>query len=1786
MALAPELNPEWAAQPLALTRHQGRTVLLMSDPGGEPLDGLIEQNKGRPLDLVRLLKTAIGLASVLSRAHRQGVIHKDVKPANALVDDSGRAWLTGFGIATRLHRERPQAVPPEFIAGTFAYMSPEQTGRMNRSVDSRSDLYSLGVTLYELFTGELPFAGADPMEWVHCHIARQPLPPVKRRPDIPLLVSAVIMKLLAKTADERYQTAVGLTRDLQRCLREWKTHGRVEAFALGEDDTPDRLLIPEKLYGRAAEIEILLASFERVVGSGKSELVLVSGHSGIGKSSVVNELHKALVPPRGHFASGKFDQYKHDIPYATLAQAFQGLIRQILAKDDQELKVWRNAIMDALGSNAQIIIDLVPDLKHAIGDQQPVAELPPQDAQNRLKLVFRRFVSVFTRDHPLALFLDDLQWLDTASLDLMEDLLTHPDVKHLLLVGAYRNNEVTSAHAFFQKIEAIQHAGTLVSHVVLGPLTRSDLQELVEDTLHCVPSRARPLAELLEERTDGNPFFTIQFLSALAEDALLTFDYGDGRWSWDLNRIRTRGYTNNVVDLMVHKLNRLSNGAQQALQHLACLGNSASLATLRMVYLESDEQLHEHLWEAAQAGLISRSQETYRFVHDRIQEAAYSLIPLQARAEEHLRIGLLMETRIPADELEEVIFEVAIQLNHGAHLVTGMVERERIARVNLAAGRRAKLSTAYASALEYLRAGRDCLTHAAWDQNYDLVFAIECLLAECEMLTANAVAVEERLGLLANRACNAHDLALVTRLRLTLYELIGQSERGVEVFIEYQRGRGFEWSTHPDDDEVLQEYDRIWSLLGARELEDLVDLPLITDRDLLDDLAVLTEVVLQAMYINSGLLALVLCRMVCISIEHGNSDAACFAYVSLGMLAGPRFSNYQAGFRLGKLGLDLVEKRGLRRYQARVYLRFGSHIVPWGQHVREGRDLLRQAFDAANMAGDLTFAAYSFNNLNTILLAAGVCLTDVQLHGEAGLQFAERLRFGRAIASIAPQLALVRSLRGLTDKFGSLSDGSFDEVGFEEQVATRSALLIPCCFYWIRKLQARYLACDYAGALEASAKAKPLLWASSSFFEAAEYHFYSALAIAGHLESVSDESRGEYLNALIGHQAQLAIWNANCPETFEDRFVLVHAEVARVELRDIDAMRLYERAIACAHASGFIHNEAIVCEIAGGFHLSRDIETAGYAYLGRARNCYDRWGAAGKVKQLDERYPRLRAGRLSLPSAASGDPVAQLDVETVVKASQAISSEMLLPSLIQTLMRIAMEHAGAERGVLMQIREEGLKVEAEAITGSGRIEITHQPAIVGPLDLPQSILQVVARTQERVLLDDASIDLIYSKDEYIQHKRARSILCLPIVKQGTLFGVLYLENNLASGVFTYGKVAVLQLLASQAAISLGSAGLFAGLQRSEAFLAQGQRISHTGSFGWRVENEQYYWSNETYDILEYGLDVRASMDLTLQRTHPDDHDRVKRAFDQPLSEERESDFDIEYRLMMPDGRIKHVHATGRRADAGDLDFVGAIRDITERKRAEVNLRQALTDLAHISRVTTMGELTASLAHEISQPIVAVIANAEASLRWLDRDPPKFEKTRESAERIVRDGHRAAQIIDRIRAQFKKEVLEPAVFCINEIVGETVELLSREAQRFDISVRAELETGLPSVVGDRVQIQQVMMNLILNSIEATKASDGLREMVVKSERADDEWILVSVSDTGAGVPPQLAQQIFDPFFTTKPHGTGMGLRISRSIVEAHGGRLWVSEGPRRGAVFQFMIPGAGGNTEVPAELRSR
>ena len=1263
--------------------------------------------------------------------------------------------------------------------------------------------------------------------------------------------------------------------------------------------------------------------------------------------------------------------------------------------------------------------------------------------------MFRRFIKVFARpEQPLALFLDDLQWLDTATLDLLKELLTGSDLQCLMLIGAYRENEVDAAHPLRQQLQAIEVAGGKVAEVTLTPLSREELGQLIAETLRCELDRAASLAQLVQEKTGGNPFFAIQFISSLAEEGMLIFDHNARCWSWDLGRIHAKAYTDNVVDFMVGRLARLPPDTQNALQLLACLGNSAEVIKLSIALGWSEDQVHAALRPAVHQELVERPAGAYRFAHDRVQEAAYSLIPEELRTEAHLRIGRRLAAHIPPEEQDAAIFDVVNQLDRGVTLITSREEREHLAELNLRAGKRAKASTAYTSALTYLVVGATLLPEDSWERCHELTFELELLRAECEFLTGAMAASDERLKGLSSRAANTVERALVACLHIDLYTTVAQSSHAIAVGLDYLRHLGIEWSPHPTDDDVRREYDRIWLQLATRSIEDILELPLMTDPASLATMDVLTKIAPAAFTLmEANFHALAVCWAANLSLERGNSDASCDAYVRLGFIAGDRFGDYKSGSRFGKVGYDLVERWGLKRFQARTYLLFAHFLIPYTRHVKAGRDLLDRGFEVANKIGDLMFVGW-YRGLYLIenLLASGDPLSEVQREAERGLAFAQKAQLVHVAYIVQTHLELIRTLRGLTRKFGS-----FDEEDGDARFAKNPNSAFAEWLYCVRKLQAHFHAGEYLLAIEAATRAQRHT-ASGYLYQVADLHFYSALSHAAVCDG-TDLGRSHFA-ALSAHHRQLKNWAEQCPENFESRAALVGAEIARIERRDGDAMSLYELAIRSARGSGLVHYEAIAYERASASYRARKFDELADFYLRNARDRYMRWGAVGKVQQLDEIYAHLRDREVTpAPTSTITEPVEHLDLAPVIKVSQAISSEIVLEKLIDTLMRTAIAQAGAVRGLLISSRSAELRIEAEADTSGETTAVQLRDDTVTEAALPGSVLRYVLRTQENVILDDASAESPFSADPYIRQQNARSVLCLPLINQTKLIGMLYLENNLAPRVFAPSRIAVLKVLASQAAISLENSRLYGDLQEQTA-------------------------------------------------------------------------------------KIRTVQA----------------------------------ELAHVSRVTTLGQFTASIAHEVNQPIAAARNNARAGLNFLDRRPPDLAEVREALDCIVGDTDRAADIIDRIRDHIKKAPPKKEHFDLNEAIDEVVVLARSAINKNGVSVQTPPAERVLPVEGDRVQLQQVVLNLILNAVEAMgSVQEGPRELSISTEQTQANGVLVAARDSGPGIDPENIERVFEAFYTTKSSGVGMGLSICRSIIDAHGGRLWAEPNEPRGAVFQFTLP---------------
>jgi len=1762
-----DLDKAWAVRPLDLVQGS-RTVLVLEDPGGEPLDRLL----GDPMEMGRFLDLAIGIISALGMVHRHGLIHKDVKPANILVNCAdGQVRLTGFGIASRLPRERQTPEPPEFIAGTLPYMAPEQTGRMNRSIDPRSDLYSFGVTLYEMLTGGLPFTASDPMEWVHCHIARQAVSPVERSKNIPSIVSAIVMKLLAKTPEDRYQTAAGVAWDLQRCLADWETAGHVIAFALGTHDRTQQLVIPEKLYGRDVEISTLLRAFERVVGQASLELVVVSGYSGIGKSSVVNELHKVIVPPRGIFIAGKYDQRLRDIPYSTLTQAFQGLIRQILNGRHVDADRWRESILAAVGKHGRLLTDLIPELTILIGPQPPVPVLSSFETQLRFQSVFHNFVGVFARaEHPLVIFIDDLQWLDPATLTVIESLTTHPHSHHLLLIGAYRDNEVGPDHPLRSTLGIIRESGTTVHEIRLGPLSIDDFAQLLRDALGCGHEEVLPLATLVHDKTGGNPFFAGQFLTNLAEEGLVGFESNSMSWRWDLQWIEAKGFTDNVVDLMVRRLQRLSPAARQALKQLACLGSQADFGTLAKILGGSEAEVRADFADALSGGVIQSIERNFKFVHDRVQEAAYALIPSESRADQHLRIGQMLLSSLNEREISERIFDVVNQLNLGSKLIFARSEQQRSAALNLQAAKKAKASTAYSSACRYLAAATAILGQRGWEECYDLTFSVCFERAECEFLSSNFGEAADWIVQLLLRAQSKVERAQAYQLRMTLQLVRGDNEQAVRTALECLQMFGIELPERPTNDQVHAEYDAVWSNMGLHPIRSLLGLPLMEDPEMRAVMNVFSMMYRSAYFIDTNLCQTIACRMVNVTQKHGTTDGAVIAYALLSVYLGPIFHRYADGEEFARLAVAVAEKHGFVAQKAGA--NFGMQMaVIWTQPIAVALNCLDEAISSAKETGEIIYACYSLEHRLTDRIASGDHLDEIWLEAGKALEFVERIKFRHVADIISSTRLFIQSLRAQG------GDPAATEEAALEARLLEGGIPVVVCFHWILQIQRHFLLGSPEAALECANKAKSLIWSARCHIQFANYCLYYSVALAAVYSTASHEMQAKIRSELGGNIQALEKWAQSCPVTFAHKHLLVCGELARLDGREMAAIQFYERAALAAAEHGFVQDQGLANELAGQCCLASGAERAARGYLREARDCYLRWGALRKVAQLDERYPASKPVASPISRATIEESTERLDIATIVKTAQAISSEMVLEDLIKSLMIIAVEHAGAERGLLILAHGREQRIEAEALIQGGAVRVQLPEQSFPPSALPQSIVHHVMLTREKVILDDAGAENPFSADPYIRQKRARSVLCLPLLKQAKLVGMLYLENGLAPGIFTSDRISLLNVLASQAAISLENTRLYRELEQREAKIRRLVDANIIGIFIGNLEGRIVEANDALLRIVGYDREdlVTGHVQWT-DLTPPEWRERDALAIEGLRATGAMPPYEKEY--FRKDGSRVWVLIGGALFEQGANQGVAFVLDLTERKLAEAEARnsenryrEVQTELAHTNRVAAMGQLMASIAHEIRQPLSAVKMSGSTALRWLERNPPEIDEAKQSIENVVKDARRANDVISRIQGFVKKVTPSKDTLDINEAILEVTALIRSEAVKHRVAMQMRLADNLPKLQGDRVQLQQVMINLIINAIQAMTDTEGVRELHISTERNTSDEVRVAVQDSGPGLSTDKLPHLFKPFYTTKPDGMGMGLSISRSIIEDHGGQLWASEHEPNGALFQFTIP---------------
>jgi predicted ATPase/signal transduction histidine kinase len=1834
--LGTSLDTEAVVKPLSLEIDRETPTLVLSDFGGEPLSRLL----GVPMALDRFLPLAVRIADALAALHQQEIVHKDIKPQSILINPhTSEVKLADLGLASRLPREAQPPCAAELVEGSLPYLSPEQTGRMNRALDSRADLYSLGVTLYELLVGRLPFEASDPLEWLHCHIARIPRSPTELVPEVPPILSAIVMKLLAKMPEERYQTARGLSRDLTHCVAQWRARGRIDPFPLAERDMSDRFEIPQKLYGRDRELAALLHAFERVVDSGAPELMLVSGYPGIGKSALVQDLHKPIVRARGFFLSGKFDQYKRDIPYSTIVQAFQELVLELLAESEDRLAAWRQRLIDALGVNAQLIIDVLPSLELVIGPQPAVPELPSIEAQNRFRLVLRHFVGVFAQHaHPLALFLDDLQWADSASFGLLQDLVMPSAARHLLVIGAYRDNEVSPAHPLMLALDEMHRTGTRITNVVLGPLSPQQLAALLSEALHCSPADTAPLADLIHDKTAGNPFFAIQFLIALHDERLIQFDLQAERFRWDVDKIRAKGFTDNVVALMVDKMVRLPVATQAAMKRLACLGNAVDLDTLIAVSgsSESGDDTHAAFRDAVRAGLVLRTDGSYRFLHDRVQEAAYSLIPEDERAATHLQLGRALLAHLPVDERAERVFDLVSQLDRGVALITDPAEKTSLCRFNVLAGKKAKAAIAYATARGYLAQAAALLPGDHWRTSYADTFALYLELAECEYLTGHFQRAHELFDLVLANAHARHDRTAVYRLRMRLYQVSGRYDDAVSEVLAALQLFGV---TFPESDPDIQaaaeaELAAVAVHLAGRRIADLVEAPAITDPD---QSAVISLIVdsLSAVYIGRPkYYILINTRAVNLSLQYGNNAESCEAYSAYAFILISRFVDTQSAYEFSEMSLRLNEKLDDRRLRGTLLHIKGGLVNFWRRHIATDFPFLDRGFRACLEVGDLVYAGFIAGETVWQVIEKGDPLGEALRCSQRYAAFAKDSHNDPVHETIRLQQQLIALLRGSTRHPTSFDDAGFDETASLAKLAgaTFGAGL---AFFHIMKLVAAVTFGFHAEALEFARQAQPVLGAVMAMPIEATYHFYYALTLA----ALDPQARTPELRSTLDDELhRLKRWADGCPENYQHRHALVSAEIARIDGRELDAARLYEQAIRSAHDNGFVQFEALANELAARFYQARGLDRLADGYLREARACYVRWECDGKVQQLDLRYPQLCQAPPPAPTATVAVRLDQLDLVSVVKASQTISGEIVLDELIRTLFQVVLEQGGAQRGYLLLSHDGEFALEAEATLEHDRVVtrlLPSLPVASAPQRLPISVVTYVERTKQRVLIDDAvTAPGKFAADPYLAQCRTRSVLCLPILRQAKVVGLLYLENGLVAGAFTPDRLIALELLASQAAISVENA-LLLSKERAARGLAEAARV-HAEEAERRAEflaeagmilGESLVYEETLARLVR--LCVRSLADgcvidlvrndgtihrVAFAHANPAKEPLLKELQDryppcrdsphpsahvlrsgEPLLLAKVSD-DLLRQMTVDEYHLRLTQALGitslmvlplavrgetlgalslgtttpgRRFSPADLELAV---EVARRAAAAIDNARLYREAQDAIRLRD--EFLTVASHELRTPMTSLTLSLQTLLHAVPGgkalDPKSIAGLLELAfhqgERLTR---LVSDLLDVSRIEAGQLRLTITTVDLDELIREVVARFAPDLARArcDAVVRCERRA-----IGrwDRSFIDQIVSNLLSNAV---KFGPGKPIELATGEDASAAWL--SVTDHGIGIDPANQGQLFERFARAVSArnygGLGLGLYISRKLVETHRGTIRVDSKPGRGSTFTVTLP---------------
>lgn len=1760
----------------SLEKHHNGLALILDAFDGKPLADYIVAGG---MNIGIFLDYAIAMARIVGQIHERGVIHKDINPRNFLLNGAtGEFNIIDFGLASFLQRQEQEAINPGLLEGSLPYMSPEQTGRMNRGIDYRTDYYSLGVTYYEMLAGEHPFQAEDAIGWVHCHIAKTPAALGKLRPEIPGMIEKIVGKLMAKKAEERYNSCGGLVRDLEKCRAQLAADGKILDFALGEGDVSASFQIPHKLYGRADETAILQASFARVAAGG-AEMLMVAGYSGIGKSALINEIHQPLVEKYGFFISGKFDQFQRHIPYSAISAAFQGLLKQLLMCPREELLAWQQKLLAALGPNGQVIIDVIPALEKIIGPQPRVPNLGTEENQNRFTMVFLQFLRVFTRqDSPLVIFLDDLQWADIATLNLIKTLMLSDGNEYLLLMGAYRDNEVDHTHPFMIALDELAKAGVRIGELVLKPLNQEHLDELVGDTVHAESAAVAPLSRLIMDKTAGNPFFVIQFLKNLHHEGLLTFDGQQMRWVWDIAQIESRAITDNVVEFMVRKLRTLPDDTQNLLRLGACIGSSFDLRVLAIIAEQPVADVAHRLWPAVNEGLLlplggghqqlkmldeeaaggdAVHEAVDRFLHDRVQQAAYSLIAEDQKPGTHLKIARLLHQSTYLGDTASACFAIIEHYNKSIALIDDSAEKRTLAALNLEAGRRAQQSTAYAPALEYFSTGAALLDAACWRSEHALMFGIHKGMTECQFLTGKSEDGIASANRLMQRCASREEKVEVYNVLILYYGGAGQMDKSIDLAIDSLALYRESLPRKCSQAQLLLELASTKLRETGKGVDYLMALPRTANAEVLSVLSLLKELVAPTYLQGLLLLPFVILRMFKLTLMHGNSPISSFIFSGYGLLWSKLGVPAEA-YKYGKLALEYNKQVDNPPMEARTYFMVTSFALFWKQPLRDTVEPRKQGLQKLVNTGENFWASYIYLFGFWQEVALSKSIADVAKMAEREARFARKVKQTEPFYVHSLHRGLFMNLAGEIAAADSLDYAEFDE---EQAAAYFEANLTSTCgtfYHATTRLVLHYYNGDYRRAVAAATGPKVTAEViADPTYNVTIYTLFTCLAILAALPDMDAAEQRRYRRIYASGKRKIRKW-AKCGEAnFGVHLALLAGEEARSAGRHEAAVAAYSRAIRAAREMDSLFYESLGNELYARYWLAAGEEQVARNYLQEAVFLYDQWGAAAKVRQLKARYPQLQAGRGarahgqgSVSLSATG-AVAQLDISTVLKATQAISSELVLGKLLEKLMGILIENAGARRGALLLKQDGRWFVEAEGLAQTGEVKALQAIPLDEAEQLPLSMIRYVSRTEESIVLNDAAREGEFAADDYIRAKRPKSLLLLPVVNYGRLLGILYLENELIEGVFTPERLELLKVLASQVAISIENAMFYNGmenkvaertaelqealadLQRSQQHLVESEKMAALGQLVAGIGHEV----NTPLGAIKSSVgNIENSLQGALAQ--------LPQLF-QVLDLEQQQDF----------------MALLARADEKGLVLT---------TREEREIRKALeTELAGhgIANARNLANVFIKLnVYKNVEPFLPLLGHDKAD--FIFDTAYKLCDLRSNAANIALAVEKAAKIIFALKNFARSNHSGEMVMTSLKDSLETVLTIYHNQIKRNTVLVTEYE-DLEDIYCFPDELNQVWTNLIHNALQAM---DYKGTLTVRLDQAGD-YQRVVIKDSGHGIPEEIREKIFAPFFTTKKagEGSGLGLDIVKKIVDKHNGKIEVDSTVGEGTAFAIYLP---------------